>query len=159
MGASGGRAPSERPPRPVGERESLAGRVRHLARLRVPRAMPRDDFDDFDAPPTRPSGGAPLALIAVLVAGLVVIAAVCGGAALVWTRTARMADARGQLVTEAEVEAARSTAVAKSKANPRVYTRDEFRALVLGKTMDEVSALLGPPDDIEVEGELLKWSY
>lgn len=39
-----------------------------------------------------------------------------------------------------------------------VYTRDEFRKLVVGKTPDEVIAAVGKPDDTSESGSV-SWTY
>jgi len=44
-------------------------------------------------------------------------------------------------------------------AKSRKYTRDEFKALVLGKSRNEVIALLGKPKSTQQSGELELWDY
>ncbi len=51
-------------------------------------------------------------------------------------------------------------AKAKDRDNKnRKYTRDEFKRLVVGKTRDEVIALLGKPKATQQSGELEFWDY
>jgi hypothetical protein len=40
----------------------------------------------------------------------------------------------------------------------KLYTRDEFKRLVMGKTMEEVKAAVGPPETTQ-EGAVVRWYY
>jgi hypothetical protein len=45
-------------------------------------------------------------------------------------------------------------------AMKKTYTRDEFKKLVIGKTMEEVKALLGAPDRTrDAAGGIVRWHY
>jgi hypothetical protein len=124
--------------------------------------MPRHQWDDGDddyreRPQPRPSAS-PVLVIALVVGGLLLVGAVaCGGLALFWTRSADRA-ANEQAAIVAEAEGARVVAEAKVKA-AKVYTRDEFRALVLGKTPAEVRALLVPPKRETQSPKRVVWHY
>ena len=53
-----------------------------------------------------------------------------------------------------------SSATTAATAGKKVYTRDEFRAAVMGKTQSEVIALLGKPDRTsEDTGSGPEWLY
>lgn len=44
-------------------------------------------------------------------------------------------------------------------AEKKVYLRDEFRSLVMGKTTDEVLAAVGKPDRTQDSGSTFFWQY
>jgi hypothetical protein len=124
--------------------------------------VPRHQWDDGDddyrqRPQPRPSAS-PVLVISLVVGGLLLVGAVaCGGLALFWTRSADRA-ANEQAAVVAEAEGARVAAQAKAKA-AEVYTRDGFRALVLGKAPAEVRALLGPPKRETESPKRVVWHY
>jgi hypothetical protein len=124
--------------------------------------MPRHQWDDGDddyrdRPYPRPSTS-PVLVITLVVGGALVVGAVaCGGLALFWTRSADRA-ANQQAAIVAEAEGARVVAEAKARAS-KVYTRDEFRELVIGKTPAEVRALLGPPRKENESPKRIVWHY
>jgi hypothetical protein len=124
--------------------------------------MPRDQWDDGDddyreRPHTRPSAS-PVLVIALVVGGLLLVgAAACGGLAHFWTRSADR-TAYEQAAIVAEAEGARVVAEAKAKA-AKVYTRAEFRDLVMGKTPGEVRTLLGPPKKESESPTRVVWQY
>jgi len=107
--------------------------------------MPRrDDFDDADAargdyrdnyPPPRPRKSRNLALII----GLVV-----GGAALLGLFVCGLLVALFSMRSVHQPVPA--VAVVADREAKKTYMRDEFRKLVIGKTKDEILALLGRPD-------------
>jgi len=53
----------------------------------------------------------------------------------------------------------RDTKAKERDTKSRTYTRDEFKALVEGKTRNEVIALLGKPKSTQQSGELEVWDY
>jgi hypothetical protein len=124
--------------------------------------MPRHQWDDGDddyreRPHPRPPANLVL-VIALVVGGVLLVgAAACGGLAVFRMQSAdRVANEQAAIVAEAE--GARVVAEAKAKA-AKVYTRDEFRDLVLGKTPGEVRTLLGPPKKESESPKRVVWHY
>jgi hypothetical protein len=124
--------------------------------------MPRHQWDDGDddyreRPHPRPSAS-PVLVISLVGGGLLLVGAfACGGLAIFWTRSADRA-ANEQAAIVAEAEGARVVAEAKATA-AKVYTRDEFRDLVIGKTPAEVRAVLGPPKRESESPKRVVWHY
>jgi hypothetical protein len=113
--------------------------------------MPRDRYWHFRDDSRRP--GRPI-LITGLVLGVVLAASLVGLGVAYFGGQARpgpadsdqaAADNRGPAKAEAEVK--------------RVYTRAEFRVLVLGKTPDEVIKAVGNPDRTSESGVAVFWYY
>lgn len=44
-------------------------------------------------------------------------------------------------------------------AEPKIYTREEFSALLMGKTQDQVIELVGRPNHTSATGERSVWNY
>jgi len=121
--------------------------------------MPRrddDEFDSYDDRPRKSKGAFPVWLIVLLCAvPLGLIALVVGGVALFSFRGAAEVQ---------QAEAMRVDAAARDAGKAgiqRVYTRDEFRAMVIGKTGDEVIAVLGRPNftSDNPDGSPDRWVY
>src|SRR5262245_46867062 len=127
----------------------------------------RDDFDDEDdlygnslpPPPPRPSRqGANSTVIILVVVGCValVVLLICAGLFLMAFRGAE---------PPAKPVAASKVAVIQPAGEKermfRVYTREEFRHLVMGKTPKEVMAAVGRPDntDDRPDGSPRTWYY
>lgn len=54
----------------------------------------------------------------------------------------------------------RSSGTVPTTSAPKLWTREEFKALVLGKTTKEVLELVGPPADTSDQGgSYTKWRY
>ena len=107
--------------------------------------MPRrdDDSGEYDRPsPARARGGGNAVLWVVLgVAAALVL--LCGGGGVFAVLKVREAAQRVQ----AEIRAAEEQRANDPKN--KVYTRDEFRALLMGKTEQEVIDLVGRPDSTD----------
>jgi hypothetical protein len=78
----------------------------------------------------------------VLLAGGCVVV---GGFAVMWSHV--------------ESDKRRPAGAAKVDAAVKVYTRQEFRDLVMGKTEDEVIAAVGKPDETTEDGDAIRWTY
>jgi hypothetical protein len=111
-----------------------------------------DDYGDDFQPGRRRSSTNPLIIILVVLGavGLVCIL-VCGAMMFMWTAPAPV-NAPPAANQAAEIEPARSN---------HVYSRDEFKKLVMGKTPDEVIAALGRPDGTNdnPDGSPRRWHY
>lgn len=124
----------------------------------MPRHQWDDGVDDFGQRPQARPSASPVLVIALVVGGLLLVGAVaCGGLALFWTRSADRA-ANEQAAIVAEAEGARVVAAATAKA-ARVYTRDQFREMVMGRSPGEVRTLLGPPTKERESPKRVVWHY
>jgi hypothetical protein len=115
---------------------------------------PDDADDDYGhRPPARPSAS-PALVVALAVGGAALLGALaCAGFLLLSARAARDA-AQERAAVRADAAAAKP-----AKGGTRVYTREEFRDLVMGKTPDEVAAALGRPDETSEAGGVVRWTY
>jgi hypothetical protein len=125
--------------------------------------MPRnfDDADDDygDRRPSARSGMSPVLIIVLVVGGVLVVGAVlCGGFLLFSARAVRDA-AEEQAAVQADAAARAAKAGTAKAGTKRVWTRDEFRKLVMGKTPDEVVAAVGQPDGTDEDGGRPVWTY
>jgi hypothetical protein len=124
----------------------------------MPRHQWDDGDDDYRERPQSRQTTSPVLITALVLGGLLLVGAVaCGGLALFWTRSADRA-ANEQAAIVAEAEGARLVAEAKATA-AKVYTREEFRDLVMGKTPGEVRTLLGPPKRESESPNRVVWHY
>lgn len=145
----------------------------------MPRDHEHDDADDYrdDYHPRRrkTSGTNPVLIVALVVGGLLVVGfVVCGGLMFLW-RMEPIAPAPGQpaAVVEANViqpaggkegvEPARLGGENRARLGgvKLVYTREEFKTLVMGKTPEEVIAAVGQPDSTQErpDGTQTTWHY
>jgi hypothetical protein len=101
----------------------------------------------------------PVVIIALVVGGILLLGAVaCAGLGLFWARSAR--DVEQRAAVQAQAEVVKEADPAKADAGTRrVYTPEEFRQRVIGKTPDEVRAALGEPDQIREDGNVVRWTY
>jgi hypothetical protein len=112
--------------------------------------MPRDQYWDFrDDSQRRPSRAV---LITGLVLGVVLAASLAG------LGVAYFGGQAGPGHADSDQAAADNSGPAKAEAK-RVYTRAEFRVLVLGKTPDEVVRAVGSPDRRSESGVAVFWYY
>jgi outer membrane protein assembly factor BamE (lipoprotein component of BamABCDE complex) len=124
--------------------------------------MPRHDpdRDDYREPPRRQSSNATVIVLIVVVAVLLVVVVACGALFFLGWRTAdrleEMADVRAE---QAKAKAVIQPAGEKVGDSKRIYTRDEFRKLVMGKTPDEVIAAVGKPDHTQKGEPGTFWYY
>lgn len=51
------------------------------------------------------------------------------------------------------------TEATPAKTEPKIYTREEFTALLVGKTQDQVIKLVGKPNRTSASGERSTWDY
>ena len=110
-----------------------------MSRRRDDRRYEEDDYRDGP----RKANPAVWIVLAILGVGVVGVLLVGVAITLMWTRSA------AQPVVAPPVSAAKKT-----------YSREEFRTLVMGKTMDEVRAALGNPSRTsEPGGGNLYWEY
>jgi hypothetical protein len=113
-----------------------------------PRSRDRFGDDDDYVPPRRKNNTALIVVLVLAGVCLVAVAGCIGMFALGVSRVQQAADE--QQAREMEREA-------KKKSLP---TRDEFRAKVMGKTPDEVTALVGKPDSTAgASGGVATWTY
>jgi hypothetical protein len=121
----------------------------------------RDDFQDEDdasyaPPPTAPprSGSNPTVVVLVVLGVVALVGlAVCGGL-FAWTGM-RLAAPPAQPL---DIPAANRPAP-PDEGSRRVYTRDEFWRLVMGKTEQEVIAELGQPNASKETPDAKVWTY
>ena len=104
--------------------------------------MARFADDERDLPPARRTVNPLLLVMAVVGGGLLLAGCVAvGGFALLWS----------------QVESGRPKPTEAQEAKA-AYTREGFRALVIGKTEAEVIAAVGEPDGIQGGGDPI-WYY
>ena len=114
--------------------------------------MTRDDDDRDEELATRGAKGSGSPVGLLVVAAVVLLA--CGGGAVVLLGLFWLRPAPAPVLPNAPgVEA-----VPARDGTRQVYTRAEFGRLVFGKTKDEVTELLGPPDETEA-APFDKWTY
>jgi hypothetical protein len=103
--------------------------------------MPRRDRDYDEYVPRRGAGLSPAVIIAVVVGVLLFLGGLGVGAiVLFWTVAAQEVDDEAPPV------------VVTDGPQKTVYTRQRFREMLLGKTMDEVIAAVGQPDHTQEVG-------
>src|SRR5262245_44821722 len=120
----------------------------------------RDDFDDEDdhfgtqPPPRRPRQGTNPTVIILVVLGCVALVGLvlCGGLFMLGMRAV---DAPAQPASKVVV----MQPAGGLEPMKRVYTRDEFRMLVMGKTEQEVINELGPPNIADETPDTKRWIY
>lgn len=121
--------------------------------------MSRDD--DRDGPdPRRSGGGSSVLIVLLLVGGLFVvlaIVAVVGLGFLVMARTTEREHAEMRMVAEEQRAIMESENRAVSAS--RIYTREDFKTVVTGKTEQEVENTLGKPTRIVQDGPTSHWEY
>jgi len=110
-----------------------------------------DDRDDFPPPQPRPSSNPTVIILAVLGAVALLGLAVCVGL-FVWM------GARVAAPPVANEPAVIHPAEGKEGIN-RIYMRDEFRQLVMGKSEQEVTEELGKPNVADEAGDSKLWIY
>ena len=122
-----------------------------------------DRFDEYEEEYERhppPRRGANPALVVALIFGGVILFAFLGCVglgSLGWLVTPQPPAAGPPVVVQGEEPVA---APGNGKGGMRrVYTRDEFRRLVIGKTPDEVTAAVGEPDETLQDGGVARWTY
>jgi hypothetical protein len=105
--------------------------------------MPRYDDDSGDDLPRRKSGMSPGLVVGLVLGGVLFVTVIVGG------------------LVFAVVAGPKAGATQRAAAANRVWTRDEFRAAVMGKTPEEVIAAVGRPDgtDDAPDGRPLVWYY
>jgi hypothetical protein len=117
--------------------------------------MPRRDrFDEHEEayerdPPRRPSGTSPV-LIVGLVLGALLVLLVVGGLVLMVSFWAAPDGGRPPAAAQA---------AGPVDTTKRIYTRGEFKELVIGKTPDEVIAAVGKADRTVESGTDVFWYY
>jgi len=113
-----------------------------------------EDEDDFrDGRPPSRSGASPVLIVALILGSvLLVVVAGCAVLGFAFTRAVQVADEAVQAEAEARPDAAKGE-------TKRVYTRQEFRELVMGKTPDEVIAAVGKPDRTADDDNSQVWRY
>jgi len=142
--------------------------------------MPRDrfgdadDHDDYPAHPPRKSGN-PALVIGLVVGGLMLLGAVVCGGVMIWFG-ARVEQTQRERDEAAAAKAPIAMPVVKDGVDPArlggenrarlggvklVYTREEFKTLVMGKTPEEVIAAVGQPDSTQErpDGTQTTWHY
>ncbi|HKB06220.1 MAG TPA: hypothetical protein VKD90_28760 [Gemmataceae bacterium] len=120
--------------------------------------MPRqyDDRDDYDELPyRRRTSPAVILLIVVSGASLLGIAFCAGLLAVTWVSAPQPAGP--PVAVQVDEPAVKDAELVGGTR--RVYTRQEFQDLVVGKTPDEVIAAVGKPDDSTEDGDGVRWTY
>jgi hypothetical protein len=109
--------------------------------------------DDYDEQPRR-SGTSPGLILALVLGGLLLLVVGCGAVFLFryWATAIPPANATAPVVVQADPAKG-------AKGITRVYTRQEFRDLVMGKVQDEVIAAVGKPDETSEDGDVVRWTY
>jgi hypothetical protein len=109
----------------------------------------RYDEEDYRDGPPRTNTGLWIGLGAAVVLGAVGLVVLIG--LMFWIRPAPPPP---------PATAAPVVAGPAKGAMQKTYTRDEFKKLVMGKTMEEVKALLGAPDRTrDAAGGVVRWHY
>jgi hypothetical protein len=109
-----------------------------------------DERDDYDDQPRR-RGMSPAAIVLGGVCALGLLA--CGGLCFLgWMAAPIPPAAPPPVVVQADPAKG-------AKGMTRVYTRQEFRDLVTGKTPDEVTRAVGRPDETSEDGDAIRWTY
>jgi hypothetical protein len=105
--------------------------------------MPRYDDDSGDDLPRRKSGMSPGLVLGLVLGGVLFVTVVIGG------------------LVFAVVAGPKAGATQRAAVANRVWTRDEFRAAVMGKTPEEVIAAVGRPSDTSdaPDGSPETWYY
>lgn len=106
--------------------------------------MPRRHRDDDDRP-IRRKNVFPLWALVLSIVAPVLLLCVGGGIGTVWL------FGQAKEASERDAESRR--------INEKVYTRDEFRAMLLGKKKGEVIALVGRPYETKEPGSGNYWIY
>lgn len=118
--------------------------------------MSRDD--DREGPdPRRSRGGTPVLLVLLLVGGSVALLLVLAVVGAGFLFMARAEQAEMQMVV-ADERAMAAEELARGGPT-RTYSREDFKALVDGKTEQEVEDALGKPARIEQDGPTSHWYY
>src|SRR5687768_5640183 len=123
--------------------------------------------EDREGPdPRRSSSGSSAVVVILLVGGLFAILAllaVVGMGFLFMARTAQVEEAEMRMVMEEhramEAENEKMIAEKRSIAASRIYTREDFKTAVQGKTEQEVEEALGKPARITQDGLITYWEY
>jgi hypothetical protein len=113
--------------------------------------------DDREGPDPRRSGGSSTPLIVLLVGGcfaLLLVLAVVGAGFLFMARSAEHAEMQVAMVEHEAI-----AAEARADAAKQIYSREDFKALVDGKTEREVETAVGTPPRMQQEGKLVYWDY
>jgi hypothetical protein len=110
----------------------------------------RDDYDE--QPPSR-QGTSPVLIIVLVLGGLFMLGVLaCGAFAFIGWRAAPVPQQGPPVAVQADP-------LKGAKGMTRVYTRQEFRDLVMGKTQSEVIAAVGKPDSTQDDGLGVNWYY
>jgi hypothetical protein len=123
-----------------------------------PARRPFDERDDYDDQPRR-QGMNPGVIVALVVGGVLLLGCIaCAGLGLLGWMAAPVAQGPPVAVQGGPVGGP-GQAKTKAAEGKRVYIRDEFRQLVMGKTPDEVLAAVGRPDETAEGGGVTRWTY
>jgi hypothetical protein len=135
----------------------------------MPRRDRFGDEDDYrdDYPPRRRKTTNPALIIGLVLGGVLLVVLVCGG--LFAMMAFRGADAQVQQAQAVQAERAAAGPAGEMGAvnEPpgrqdgmrRLYTRDEFKQFVMGKSEQEVIDALGKPNVADEEGDAKLWIY
>jgi len=109
-----------------------------------------DERDDYDDQPRRRPGLSPVLIVLLVFGGLGVLGtlACCGFWLFSWSAPRPMGGPAAVQVN----------GPARAGGTTRVYTRQEFRELVVGKTEAEVIEAVGKPDST-TDGDGAVWTY
>jgi hypothetical protein len=125
--------------------------------------MARDRYGDDDEGEGYAHGGprpstSPVVIVALVLGGVFVLGIlVCAG---IWFVGFSAPNAEERAIREGEERAKFATDTGgEIRGTPKVYTRQEFRDLVMGKTPDEVIAAVGAPDHTATDEFGTFWHY
>jgi hypothetical protein len=119
-----------------------------------------DDEDDRDDYPPQRQGMSPAWIVVIVVGGVSLLGLMaCAGIGLLGFWAAPVNAPANPGAVAVNDPAVIQPADGKVRDSKRVYTRQEFRDLVMGKTEDEVIAAVGKPDEVSEDGEIARWTY